>query len=270
MSLFLHLDYRKYLSEHISKLPKKGYGELSRMAKAIGIHQTLMSLILTDQRDLSLEQAHDLAHYLGLSENESDYFLLLVQYSRAGNTRFKESVKQKIERMRQEAQQLSKRIEHEKVLTEKERALIYSTWIYSAIRLFTATKTHGVTPEEITQRFHLSRPEVMNYLETLEAAGLIENSKGRYVIGKQKTFLEFGSPHLQKHHSNWRIQALHQAHKMTKEELMYTCPMVIAYKDFPKLREKIAHFIKEFMRDVDISASEELACLNVDFFWLEK
>ena len=97
MSLFVYTDYRKFISQTIAEKPNKGRGEISKMANAIGVHQTLISLVLSGERDLSLEQGYALADYLGLTELESEYFSLLIQFSKAGTQRYKSAVKNKIE-----------------------------------------------------------------------------------------------------------------------------------------------------------------------------
>jgi uncharacterized protein (TIGR02147 family) len=268
MSLFLFKDYRSYLTDRMAKLPKKGHGELTRMAEALGVHSTLMSMILSGQRELTVEQGYDLAGYLGFTELETEYFSLLVQSARAGNHRYQAFIDKKLEAIRKEATQLSKRIAHEKSLSDHERAVFYSSWLYSAIRNFTATSEKGKTVEEVAERFKLPRAHVVGLLEFLVSAGLVKQLKDRYQVGPQRTFIEHGSPHLLKHHSNWRIKALEQADRITTDELMFTSPFSIAKKDFKKVRELFVETLKHFSETVKDSPSEEIACLNIDLFWI--
>jgi len=269
MSIFSYSDYRKYLNSYIAGLPKKGRGELSKMATHLGVHSTLMSLILSGERELTIEQAYDLATYLQLTDMEMEFLVLLVQYQRAGNHRYKSHVKKKLDALRTEATKLSNRFEHETKLTEEQRSLFYSSWIYSAIRLFTSTKSHGVKVEEITERFRLTRQQVMSVLQFLESAGLITQEKDHYKFGTQRTFLEQGSPHLVKHHSNWRIKSVQKADRISNEELMFTSPISLSKKDFELIREDLAELLKKISLVVKESPAEEIACLNIDLFWID-
>ncbi|MNL24554.1 hypothetical protein D3C87_1459930 [compost metagenome] len=194
----------------------------------------------------------------------------MVQYSRAGNSRYKKLIQSKLEKIKKEASQISKRVSHEKTLTDQERAVIYSSWIYSAVRLFTSVDDKGKTLEQIQERFHLTRQRASDVLNFLESAGLVVLEKDFYKMGPQRTFLEHGSPHLLKHHGNWRIKALQQADKISEKELMFTSPVSLSRDDFEILREQIADFIKHFLTVVKDSPAQDLACLNIDFFWLEK
>jgi uncharacterized protein (TIGR02147 family) len=268
MSVFEYLDYRKFISSQIQKKPNKGHGEISRIAKSISVHQTLVSMVLAGERDLSLEQGFDLAMYLGLTPLEREYFSQLIQYARAGNQRYKSAVREKIEELRAEANQLSKRVEHEKVLSDQQRTVMYSSWVYSAVLLFASTSEKGKTLEEIQARFTLPRPQVVGILNFLESAGLVEKSGEHYLMVPQMTFLEHGSPHLLKHHTNWRIKALSQIEQISESELMFTSPVSLSRQDFKKLREELAEYIKGFLATVKDSPADELACLNIDFFWI--
>jgi uncharacterized protein (TIGR02147 family) len=269
MGIFDFSNYREFLKSYISKLPRRGHGELSKIAQHLGVHSTLVSLILSGERDLSAEQAYDLAQYLHLTDLETDYFNLLVQLSRGGNHRYKSFVKKKMEETKAEALKLSHRFTHDKSLSDEERSIFYSSWVYSAIRLYTSTEESGRTLEEIVERFDLPRVKVLPILQFLTSAGLLKLEADRYSMGVQRTFLEQGSPHLLKHHSNWRIKALQKSDQISEKEMMFTSPISVSRKDFDKIRESLAHILKEVSQTVKDSPAEDIACLNIDFFWIE-
>src|SRR5690606_26718726 len=95
--------------------------------------------------------------YLAHTEIETDYFALMVQYERAGTTELKKYIEKKIEALRLEALKLSKRISHEKKLSDNQRSIFYSSWLYSAVHLFTSTRKQGVTLDEIATRFAIPK-----------------------------------------------------------------------------------------------------------------
>src|ERR1035437_7107143 len=133
MTIFTYSDYRSFFKAYLASLPKKGRGELSKVAQAIGVHSTLLSLILSGERDFSLDQVFDLAQYLELTDLEREYLFLLVQKERAGNARFKSFLKEKVKAAQTEALKIENRFEHEKRLSDEARAIFYSSWIFSAV-----------------------------------------------------------------------------------------------------------------------------------------
>ncbi len=89
MGIFGYQDYKSFLLERIHNLPKKGRGEMQRMAYFLNVHPTLISQILRGPRDLSPEQALEFSQYFGLTRSETEYFLTLVEIERAGSLRLK-------------------------------------------------------------------------------------------------------------------------------------------------------------------------------------
>ncbi len=77
--IFKYDNYIKFLENYLSQLPKKGRGELNRIAQFAGVHPSLMSQVLSGSKNLSLEQAQLVAEYLGLTHLESEFFMTLVQ-----------------------------------------------------------------------------------------------------------------------------------------------------------------------------------------------
>ena len=270
MSLFEFNDYRAYLRHHLKLLPKKGRGELSKIARHLGSNSTLLSQILGGTREFNAEQAYSLSQYLGHNELELEYFSILTQIERAGTTELKNHLKQKLSQIKQEALKLSSRISHERKLDDRQRAVFYSSWIFSAVHLFTSLKAKGVHLEEIRERFELPRARTLEIVNFLLEANLITENNGRYLFGVKSTFIEKGSPYLLKHHSNWRIKSLQKSEILSDQELMYTGQFSLSEKDFALLREQITELIKNLNATVKDSPAEKIAALNLDWFWVEK
>lgn len=269
MSLFEHKDYRSYIRDYIRALPKKGRGELLRISQHLKMNSTLLSQIMSGLRDFNPEQAYALSVYLGHSETEMEYFSLLVQHERASTVELKKYIVRKLGAIKNEALKLSQRIVHEKKLADQERAVFYSSWIYSAVHLFTSTSEKGVTLEAIASRFRLTKSKSAEILRFLTASGICREDQGRYTMGVQSTFVERGSPFLLKHHSNWRVKAIQKSESLSDAELMYTGQFSLSRKDFELLRERFTQLLKETNSLIKDSKAEEIACLNLDWVWIE-
>lgn len=270
MSIFRFSKISTFLHDYIRKLPKKGRGELSRIAVHLRVSTTLVSQIAAGDKHFTTEQASSVCSFLGLSGLEADYFNFLVQTERAGSPAAYKFWSAKLDEIRERSLKLANRVFTDRVLTEEERATFYSTPLYSAIRLFTSTGKGEVSLEELCERFEVPRARAGEIMNFLLRCGLCTEKNGRYGMGAQKTHLEQGSPHLLKHYSNWRIRAIQRSERLSAQELMYTAPVSLSRKDFESLREEMVQFIKRFLDRVHDSPAEELACFNLDFFWIEK
>jgi uncharacterized protein (TIGR02147 family) len=267
MNIFNSNNYVSFLKSYVKNLPKRGRGEINRMAVHLNVHPTLISQVMSGSKDLSLEQAQSLTSYLGLTSLEADYFLLLVQKERAGTHELKKYFVQKIEEMQKNSLQISKRIKEHRQLSDYEKSVFYSSWFYSAMRLYSSVED-GKTVDEIAKRFNKTRTATLEILNFLKEVGLCIEEKGRYKMGTQHTHLESTSPLLKRHHSNWRLKAIEKTEGLSAEELMFTSPFSISKKDFGLLREEVLKLIKTSSQIIKESPAEEVACLNIDMFWL--
>lgn len=270
MKLFKKLSISNYLKEYIRQLPKGGRGEVSRLARHLQVSTTLISQILAGDKVFTPEQVQSLVGYLGLTPLEADYMTFLVQYERAGNKDLKNYWRGKLEEIKNKSLQVINRVTTDRTLSEEEKVQFYSSALYSAIRLYCTTSADGRSVDEVCERFDLSRSVANEMLQFLTSAQFCIEKNGKFLMGLQKTHTPFGSPHTVRHHMNWRVKALQYADKVNEQELMYTAPISLSRKDFESLREEMVVFIKNFLKQVHASSSEEVACLNLDFFWVRK
>src|SRR4051812_5944308 len=94
--IFDAVDYRSFMRDYFHSQPKKGFGQLSKTAKALNMQPSLLTGILSGYKNLTLEQAFDFADYIGLSELESECFTSLVQFERAGTERLRKHFSAKL------------------------------------------------------------------------------------------------------------------------------------------------------------------------------
>lgn len=271
MSAFLEsLNYRELIKDYLKRQPKNGRGELAKFAKHLGVNSTLISQVMSGSRDFSHEQALELAQHMGFSDLETEYFVLLVQYEKAGTQNLKSFLKKRIDLLKEQSRKLEKHYNYDRKLSDEERSVFYSSWLYSAVRLFTSIGDEGKTLHEICERFQIERQKVAEILRFLVQSGLCNENNGKYKIAVQNTFLEQGSPFFLKHHSNWRIKAIQKSEALSSQEMMFTSPMSLSKDDFNLMREELAKLLKKFSVLVKNSPAEEIACLNIDFFWIGK
>ena len=266
--IFQYTSSNKFLSDFVNKLPKRGFGEAKKIAAQLGVSSTYVSQVLADKKVLTLEQAMELTRYLGLSQLESDYFLLLIQCDRAGSIKLKNYFLEKLKNLQQKSLNLATRVEAKRALNDQEKSIFYSSSLYSSIHIYCATDKNGRSLEEVAQRFSIIRAKAAEIMRFLCDSNLCIEKNGHFFTGTQSTHLEQNSPHLLKHYTNWRLRAIQAAENLKPDELMYSVNVALSVKDFSELREETSDFIKKFLDKVHPSPSEEIACLNLDWFWI--
>ena len=260
MKILDFVDYRKYIKSWISKT---GRGSLRRLSEHLRVQSTYLSQVISGTRDLNSDQALELTIYWQFTSLETEYFLALVEIEKAHTEKLKNYLRERRDHLKKESLDLSKRVSHDRVLTDEEKSLFYSTWIYSAVRAFTSIG-NGNSADEISAAFGLPRAKIIEILQFLTQTGLCTEENGNYKPGVQKTYTDRKSPHTTKHHMNWRMKSMQRSENLDDTELMFTAPISISQKDFLVLREKIVDLINQMMSLVGESDPEGVACLNID------
>ncbi len=268
MSVFEFADYKLFLRTHLASLPQKGRGEIGRMAAHLRVHPTLISQVLRGRKDFTPEQIQMVCSYFGFQALESDYLIQLVHQERAGTSELKKYYAKKCEELKRKSLDVASRIKEHRSLTDLERSVFYSNWIYSAIRLFTSV-AEGQSLDAVAKRFALTRTQASEILSFLSAAGLCTEEAGVFKLGSQHTHLDSSSPFLNRHHSNWRLRSLHRSDHLTTEEMMFTSPFSVSTADFLKIREELVEVIRSTSKVIKHSPAEEVACMNIDLFWVK-
>ncbi len=265
MTIYEFDNYKKFIKKWIFLQPKAGRGLYRKMAMQVGVSTTLISQIFNGDKELQLELASDLADFIGLSESETQFFFLLVEYQRAGHMRLKKKIKTKIDQERERAQDLRAKLKKDVALPEVVRSVYYSHWLYTGIRNLSAVEDFR-SLDAIAKHLQLPHEEVRRVIDFLVQHGLCVLESGKLSVGPQRTHLESDSPHVSRHHQNWRLQGFQKMLKQDEKNLFYTGPMSLSDADAAKIRQEIPQFIQRIQEIVHPSPSETVRCLNVDWF----
>lgn len=231
----------------------------------MGVSTTFVSQVFRGDKRLSLEQGVLVCEYFGLTELETEYFLKLILVERAGTVKLKALLRAQAERIKDKSAEISSWLDVKKVLPEKEKAIFYSEWHFSAIALLIGVPGYQDL-ESISRHLGLPRKMVGDAIQHLLQMGLVVRENDTLKVGPSRTHLDANSPFIKLHHSNWRIKALEHMAYASSEELHYSAPMTLAARDVPKVRAFLLEVIAKIGKIVDPSPPEDLMCLNLDWF----
>jgi uncharacterized protein (TIGR02147 family) len=186
---------------------------------------------------------------------------------RASSLSYKQSLGRDLKSIKEQSQKLEKRLTHKQILSDEQKAIFYSDWHYSAIRMLTSISGYE-SSDAIAQYLGLPKKMVTEALQFLEAAQLVvkEKEKNKYKIGPLSTHIGADSPWVKLHHNNWRSKAIEYINYPDHLKLHYTSPMTLSAVDVEKIRAKLVTMIDEIGKVVDNSPANQLMCLNVDWF----
>ncbi len=269
MDIYAYNDFRSYLKDIIKSRPHDGHGQNKYFAEAAKISNAFFSQVLAEKRQLSLEQGSLLADYLGLNELQAEYFLTLIDLDRAGNPSLKNHLKKRIARLKKSAQVVAKRFTATNEVSKEDSPIYYSDWIYAAAQQLTALPDYS-SEHEIAKRLNLPMKKTNDVIEFLLSTGLCIRKNGRLQVGPARIHLDPSSPWIKQHHANWRNQALENFQREDSFKLHYSSPMTLSKADCEKVRTLLLAAIESVAKVVDPSPSEELVCLNIDWFKVDR
>lgn len=265
LSIFEFINYRKYLAAWIEARGDLSYGQKGKIAVALGVSSSLISQVLKGEKSLTSDQTFELATYMGLTEGESDYLHILVEQDRAGNHRYRERLDRKIKAAQEHSKKIGSRVPRDQELSDKQKSIYYSSWLYTGIRNLSAI-SENQDSEAIAAALNLDRVVVVRVLRFLIENGLCKEEKGRITYGPASIHVDKESPFVNKHHQNWRIQALQKMELKKDEDLFFTSPMSLSFEAAEEIRRLLPAVIQNIMKIVGPSPSERTACLNIDWF----
>ena len=265
-AIYDYRDYKKYLVDFIEKNKGRAKGTRSALAKAAGCQTAYVSQVLNGRAHFSLEQADAINGFCVHTEEEGEYFLLLVQHARAGTESLRKSLLGQIKRRVERQLNLKNRIGLEDALSEKDQMVYFSQWDYAAVHALLSVKGHR-TAEALASTLRLSITRVTRILDFLTSKGLAARGDGgEYSIGTTRIHIGTDSPMITHHHTNWRLRAIHSLNRNLDDDTHYSSVVTVSADDAEKLRKMITDFILELKGVIRKTNPEGLHCINIDFF----
>jgi uncharacterized protein (TIGR02147 family) len=264
MNVYKFENYKELLRAKIKEF-KATRGIVAKMAEAAGCQRSYLSQALNTHVHLTPDHAFGLSEFFGFNSDERNYFLLLVDYGRAGTRALKTHLKQNIEEIQKRNSVLENRLTATVVDPTEAHYKYYASWIWAAVHI-------GVSVPELrtVERLskHLSIPEsfVESTLQGLSEMGLVHKAghEWKYVEGERH--LSHRSALSALHHANWRSRAALAAQLKDERSYFYTGVSSASREDCKWIRETLLETTEKILKVIGRSKEEELICLNLDLF----
>lgn len=264
MNIYHYRDYRLYLK---TILPVSGIkrGSRANLAKALNVQTSFISRVLANHSDFSFEQSILINEHLNHDLDESDFFILLIHYSRAGSDKLKNYFLKKIINIQNSKQKIEKNIKNEINFTNEVKYIFYSNWIYSYLFLAIRIKKLN-NRKNLFEHLSLPKETIENALNWLIKENFIYEKDYHFYPSIHLIHLEENASMLGTYHSQWRRIALNNFERNKQSNLFLTSPITVSKNDFSKIKNLLLDFIKKTDEILIPSNDEILCCLNIDFF----
>lgn len=264
LRIFDYSSYEEFFKT-VLEVHKNDRGYKSQLAKAIQVHPSYITRILSGTASITPDQASALADFWNLGTDETEYFIWLVLKGRAGDPALKKLAEQKLKSIKKDNDQLGKALSAEKIEINQDGEY-YLSWIYSAIHMLLTLPKEQTIPL-IAQRLCIPESVAQSAVLTLEKIGLIEFEKnGKMKATKKNIHLSNQSWMAALQHKNWRIAASERIGRPGLDDVHYSGVHSISKKDLEKLRRQIREFLIQVDETVRPSPEETVCVMCLDLF----
>lgn len=264
MNVFAYNTYKEFLKAYI--MQNELHGIISQVASACGCDRTYISQVLNGKAELTPDHIIQFCEYLSLNETETNYILLLSLRDRSASIKARKSLDIRIKQIKKDGLTVSHKVlsrEKPEEISNEQRTLYYSSWLYGAIHILTSIKEFQI-PTAIAQKLQLPVQHINHILKDLLKMNVIRIENDRYIHNGSDVYLPQQHPQSLAHHLGWRMKAVERA--MVKEDIHYTVAYSVSINDVEKLRLQIIQLIEDQRKFVHNSGAEVACGFCVDFF----
>ena len=225
----------------------------------------MVSQVFRGDKHLSLELALSLSEYLQMSDEESDYFLLLVEFNRASSFKLKKRFEKQVRAIQALSLKLERQVKNNAEMSDQVRTVFYSSWIYSGTRML--VDIDGMSDvDALSRRLNLPKNQILKVVEFLLQNNLLKLQGDKLRLGPSRTHVGSSNLYVNRHHQNWRLQAFNKMVQSGDENFFYTGPMALSAEVADWIRQELPAMIEKFNAKIIPSKSETVRCLNIDWF----
>ena len=269
VKLMEFLDYKEYLKSLEQERSTFQRGFRSRLAETLACQKAYVSQVFNTHAHFSLEQGLKVSELLRHSENETRYFLLLVEFARAGTENLRTYFKSEIEKMREKNLDIKGRVRDAMTISVEQQNIYYSSWLYSAVQMMVSIQDYK-TISQVSSGLGIEEKVISEIVLFLISIGILKEENGKLMPGVSQIHLGKDSTLIRTHHTNWRSAAMESLQKIHENEIHYSSVSSLSKSDVEKIKVKFVEVIEDYVRTVAPSKEETLYCFNLDFFSLVK
>lgn len=265
VQIFEFTEYRPYLAKALDHWQGKKRGAKARLAEALECRASYLSQVLTGQAQLSLEQADKVNAFFQHSEEQSEYFLLLVSSARSGTKSLRDVFDRQIQKRQKQFQSMKHRISTKQNLSPMDQQIYYSSWHYGAVAM-ALTIPDLRSAQRISSRLKIPQARTIQVIDFLLRTGIAQKKNGALLPGTNWIYLGDNPELASLDHVQWRLKATQVLEHTSNSNLHYSSVATLSSADFMKIKADLISAIESARATIKDSKEEKICSLLVDFF----
>lgn len=263
-SVFDFENHEDYLGYRLDPRRNKR-GVKAEFSAFLRIQPAYLSQVLAKKFALSLEQADLANRFFDHTTEEANFFILLVSKDRSATHSLKTYYDQQITAILKKRLLISERIGKRNEVTEEAKGRYYSSWLYAGVHVAATLDSIG-SQLDIAKQLQVPSEIVSAIIDFLIENQLLLKKENKFEWANSWVRIDKNSPHIVKHHTNWRLKAIQNLELQTENDLHYSGIFSMSKKTANQIKSQLMDAVKENLKLIEDSAEQDVYVLNADFF----
>lgn len=272
MSIFLHLDYRKAISDVIGQKRKDDSSwSLTNLAAALRVQKTYISRVLKENAHLNQDQVYLAGKFLKLDQEELEYLFLLLEFNRSVVSDRKKELLGLIHNIQSKHQNTRRHLKAQ--IIEPQTGDKYTSYyldpLAPLVHNYLSIPRYSKSPALIAPKLNITEGQLKNITSLLEGLEIIrwDDRSKSFRILKDHLQLASDSPLCLPYQILFRIQTLLQIKKLSPDERFNFAVTFTGNETARKaLHEEFLKFLRKAESIVKEAPSERVYQMNFDLF----
>ncbi|MGE3609360.1 MAG: DUF4423 domain-containing protein [Bacteriovoracaceae bacterium] len=264
LSIFDFSDYKSFLR---NLMPSSGEsrGLKSKLAQALGCQLSFVSLVLTQTHThFSPEHGKGVCEFFKLTEDETNFFMLLLSKQRAGSKTLENFYDSQIKKILQDREAIKSRIKGSGEISKEDQALYYSEWYFTALHMILRSE-NKIDLMKVSDALGVPYEKINKAIDFFIRTGIIKIKDNRYIVQDIRFHIDENSAWLNLHHRNWRQKAIQNLDHKRKDDLNYTVVTSISEEVAKKIKHLLLEAIQKSEPLIKEAPDQTVYNLNIDF-----
>lgn len=266
--IYEHNCYRQFLKlTLVERIGKNPAYSMRALAKDLDLRPSHLSGVYQGKSGLSIEKAMKISGVLNLTQEESEYFCLLVEFDRTKNMERKELLQKRINSFKK------KKIKIHDLSLDLFRMI--SEWYHLPIIEMTRIPNFSMDGKIIAKRLGITKVEAETALERLERLSILEkNAEGLYTKCEDNVCFSSKIPNeaLRKYHRQMFLKSIDTLKtQLPAEKYIGTETLAISPQQMPQAKVIINEMRHKLINELELNENPtDIYHLGIQFFRITK
>ncbi len=268
LNLFDYDCYKSFLKDWVLKHPNGSRGLYKKLSSDSNVPTVIISQTLSGKREFTLDQAFAVSEHIGVkSDNEWEYFKLLIEKEKVSNLVFKNKIQEKLKKMRAGFFKVASFSQDKRNLSNQFAKIYYSKVEYSLVRLAILIAGH-----EKNQMFKkllnigIGKEKANECLHALINMGLVELKNDKYYPTSLMVHIDKSSDLFKLYKKNlidYLKTVLAKTHE--EENIDYYSIAALDEQTSIQFKSDLLKLLKKYSNGIKKASSDEIHLLNIEY-----